>query len=93
MQAERLRRRVTDVLEERFRALDALVAPSGDVQLMRITNQTGHPGLTLPSGFRADGTPLGVTLYGRTFAEGALVELGMALERELSLGPLRPPGF
>ncbi len=93
LQAERLRRRVIDVIEERFRELDALVAPSDDRQLMRITNHTGHPGLTLPSGFRDDGTPFGVTLYGRTFAEGPLVELGMALERELGLGARRPPGF
>jgi hypothetical protein len=88
LQAERFRSRVIELLDGVFAgaALDALVAPHFDGQLMLITNHTGHPGLTLRSGFRDDGTPLGVTLYGRPFEEGALVELGMAIERDLGVG-------
>jgi Asp-tRNA(Asn)/Glu-tRNA(Gln) amidotransferase A subunit family amidase len=88
LQAERFRSRVIELLDGVFAgaALDALVAPHFDGQLMLITNHTGHPGLTLRSGFRDDGTPLGVTLYGRPFEEGALAELGMAIERDLGVG-------
>ncbi len=88
LQAERFRRRVIEIVEDLFASnrLDALVAPHFDGQLMLITNHTGHPGLTLRSGFRDDGTPLGVTVYGRPFEEGPLVELGMAVERDLGVG-------
>jgi Asp-tRNA(Asn)/Glu-tRNA(Gln) amidotransferase A subunit family amidase len=37
--------------------------------------------------------PHGVTLIGRLFDEGALAEVGLALEREFAVAGERPPGF
>ncbi len=48
----------------------------------RTGNYVGACGLALPAGFSAQGFPVGVQLLGKPFAEGALLRLGAAFERE-----------
>ena len=90
VQAERLRRLAMERLHDLFEGLDALVAPHWDGRLTLATNHTGHPGLTLRSGFDERGRPRGVTLYGPLFGEGRLVRIGMALEAGLGVQTRRP---
>jgi Asp-tRNA(Asn)/Glu-tRNA(Gln) amidotransferase A subunit family amidase len=73
--------------------VDVLFAPSFAGSLLLITNNTGHPSLTLRAGFHANGMPHGVTLIGRLFNEGELCRLGMELEQALAVWDVRPPGF
>ena len=48
--------------------------------------------LAIPSGFRADGVPAGVTLVGPAFSEGRLAGIGAALHEATGLGaPPAPP--
>ncbi|MHC4948975.1 MAG: amidase [Planctomycetota bacterium] len=91
VQADRFRRRVMRMMADRFAEADVLVSPSFAASLLLITNNTGHPSLTLRAGFREDGTPHGVTLWGRLFDEDALLRLGTALERRLDVWHARPP--
>lgn len=93
MQARRLRRRCMKRAAELFADVDALIAPQRHGPLHALTNLTGHPALTLRQEFRADGTPRAVTLWGRLYRDGALLALGIALERALGLSDRRPPGF
>ena len=44
-------------------------------------NITGLPALSVPSGFTADGLPLGVQILGRPFAEPEILQVGYALEQ------------
>ncbi len=91
VQAQRFRRRVMAMMAERFAGIDAIISPSFAGSLLLITNNTGHPSLTIRCGLRANGTPRGITLWGRLFEEGTLCRIGMALESALDVWDERPP--
>ncbi len=90
IQADRLRRRVMERMAEVFEKADLLICPSFAADLLTTTNFTGHPSLTLRTGFREDGTPDGITLWGGLFDEGTLCCVGRALEEALSVWDRRP---
>ena len=92
-QAERFRRHVMHVFDDALAGLDAILAPVHAQPFGLVTNNTGHPAVVLPAGFRPDGTPQAVTLLGRLFDEGTLCRIALALEAELGVRELRPPGF
>jgi len=43
-------------------------------------NHTGHPAITIPMGFTADGLPAGFHAVGRWFDEPRLIDLAAGLE-------------
>ena len=90
VQAERVRRMVMEMMADRFAEVDAMVSPSYAGSMLLITNATGHPSLTIRCGFKQDGTPHGITVWGRLFDEGTLCRIGMALEGELDVWRTRP---
>lgn len=90
IQADRLRRRLMEKMAEVFDKVDMLICPSFAADLLTTTNFTGHPSLTLRTGFREDGTPDGITLWGRLFDEGRLCRVGKALEDALGVWGRRP---
>ncbi len=53
-------------------------------------NLTGHPALTVPSGFAADGLPTGVQLVGRWGADLDVLRIGAVLERVRPWADRRP---
>ncbi len=53
-------------------------------------NLTGHPALTIPSGFAADGLPTAVQLVGRWGADLDLLRLGALLEQARPWAATRP---
>jgi Asp-tRNA(Asn)/Glu-tRNA(Gln) amidotransferase A subunit family amidase len=91
VQAERLRRQCMEMMAEHFAEVNAIISPSFAAHLLLITNMTGHPSLTLRTGLRDDGTPRGITLWGRLFDEGTLCRLGLELEKRLDVWRERPP--
>ena len=93
IQAERLRRRVMEMMHTLHEQVDVLVSPSFAGRLLLITNMTGHPALIVRRGFDGEGRPRGVTLRGQLFAEGRLCNAGLALERAFGVHQRRPPGF
>ncbi len=90
IQVDRLRRQVMDDMAQLFDRVDLLFGPSFAGRLLVITNFTGHPSLTLRAGFRPDGTPNGVTLWGRLYEEGTLCAVGRRLEERLDVWHRRP---
>lgn len=91
VQMLRIRARIMEVARTLFDGFHVLVGPGMGSTLAFLTNATGHPSLTLRSGFREDGTPSAVTLHGRLFDEGLLCRIGMDLERRLGVCERRPP--
>ena len=55
-------------------------------------NLTGHPALTVPSGFGADGLPFGLQIVGRWRAEADVLRLGAVLEQARPWAQHRPAG-
>lgn len=90
MQAERFRRLVCEMMAEQFEKVEAMISPSYAASLLLITNNTGHPSLTIRNGFSDNGSPRGITMIGRLYEEGRLCNLGMALEKELDVWHKRP---
>ncbi|MCZ6446394.1 MAG: amidase family protein, partial [Planctomycetota bacterium] len=90
VQAQRFRRSVMEMMAAKFADLDAMISPSFAGSLLLITNNTGHPSLTLRCGYKDDGTPHGITLWGRLFDESTLCSIGMSLERKLDVWHKRP---
>jgi len=107
IQAERLRRKAMLVMDDAFANLDAMIGPGLSEPMLTITNMTGHPSLTLRAGFGSrpartiggGGTapapiieaPYGVTLWGRLYDEGTILNLGLALEAAFGVAERRPP--
>jgi Asp-tRNA(Asn)/Glu-tRNA(Gln) amidotransferase A subunit family amidase len=91
VQADRFRRQCMQMMAPIFDRVDVIIAPSFAANLLLITNNTGHPSLTLRTGFKDNGTPHGITLIGRLFDEGTLCVLGRAIEREIEVWQEQPP--
>ena len=53
-------------------------------------NLTGHPALTMPSGFGADGLPTALQIVGRWGAETDVLRLGAVLEQARPWAQHRP---
>jgi len=56
-------------------------------------NLTGHPALTVPSGFARDGLPTGVQIIGRWGADMDVLRLGALLEAARPWAQNRPPAM
>ncbi len=106
VQADRFRRKVAKEMARIFSQVDLLLVPSLRDEMLTISNQTGHPSLTLRAGFvEVDPknplpkfspprrVPHGITLIGRLFEEGTLGRVGIALERAFAVAGQRPPSF
>jgi Asp-tRNA(Asn)/Glu-tRNA(Gln) amidotransferase A subunit family amidase len=93
VQLQRFRRLVSQRIEPLFKTVDAMVSPERRSDLLLITNSTGQPSLTLRAGFRDNGTPFGVNLWGRYGGEESICAIGITLERAFGVAGKRPPGF
>ena len=104
IQAQRMRRELMAPTHAMFEEVDAIMSPSRD-PMLRLTNMAGNPCLTLRSGFfespsRGNGAgappgpastvPHGITLWGKLFEDGRLLNLGLALERQFDVARRRP---
>ena len=89
-QSQRVRRRFMKIAHGLFENVDAVVAPQAHGAMHALTNMTGQPAITMRTGFRDDGTPRAVTLWGGFSRDGTLLNIGSALERELDLWSKRP---
>jgi Asp-tRNA(Asn)/Glu-tRNA(Gln) amidotransferase A subunit family amidase len=109
VQADRLRRQVVVAFAALFEKVDALLAPAYSPLLLATNftghpalalragfeqrrTRPGFDDTESPDTPRRD-VPRAVTLYGGLYADGALAEIGLALERELAVNDRKPPGF
>jgi len=93
IQANRVRTLLMEAMAERMADVDVFVGPTRAPNLTTVTNLTGHPSLTLRSGFRADGTPVSLTIVGGLYREADILTLGRAFQNEVGLYRRRPPRF
>jgi len=91
LRANRLRTLLLRRTEERLREVDLFVAPTFAGDAMLLTNLTGHPAVSVPDGFRQDGTPGSITLTGRLFGEGDILQVAQAYQEATGFHRRRPP--
>ncbi|MFN0010201.1 MAG: amidase [Phycisphaerales bacterium] len=90
VQSHRFRRQCMNMMKEKMEGVDLVLDPTNTGPLCIITNNTGHPSLTIRVGFGDDGLPRATTLVGRLFDEGALIRVGNVLEAGLGVWEKRP---
>lgn len=90
LQLQRVRRRVMEAMRALFDDVHCVIAPGMGGPLLMPTNASGHPSLTLRSGFDDADRPRALTLHGRLFDEGTLCRIGMELEARLGVQDRQP---
>ncbi len=97
LQANRERYRLMEAYARATTDIDVMVAGSVTLQaatsLNPITSLTGHPAVAVPTGFRANGTPTGLTFAGRLYDEAGLLTVARVVEQAMNASGHRPPGF
>lgn len=91
LQANRQRRRLIEAMHELMSQYDLLITPTRGSRQLYITNLTGHPALSLPTGFDEDGHPTSLTLLGNLYDEAVLVEVAHAFQQKTDHEAQRPP--
>jgi len=91
LRAQRLRTLLMREMEERMKEVDLFVAPSLAGDTLLLTNLTGHPSVTVPDGFRTDGTPGSISFVGRLFGEAELLRVAQAWQEATGFHRRRPP--
>jgi Asp-tRNA(Asn)/Glu-tRNA(Gln) amidotransferase A subunit family amidase len=96
LQANRERYKLMEAYAQATRDIDVMVAGSvtltGATSLNPITSLTGHPAVAVPTGFRANGTPTGLTFAGRLYDEAGLLVIARVVEQALGAVGRKPPG-
>ncbi|NND33933.1 MAG: amidase [Saprospiraceae bacterium] len=93
LQANRYRALLIDSMFQLMQDIDVLIAPNSAENQLLITNLTGQPALSIPTGLDSLDHPTSLTLIGKLYEEGTLLEIGHALQRETNFHKLVPPLF
>ncbi len=71
--ANRFRSILINNMNELMKKYDFLVVPSLEDDIQLLTNLSGHPSVTMPDGFTAEGLPTSITFIGSLFDEGIIL--------------------
>ncbi len=93
IRANRIRTMLMGAMQGVFEEVDLFLAPTDAGQLSNVTNLTGHPALSVPSGFESDGTPVSLTLVGDLYRESDIALAAHAFQEETDFHGRQPPEF
>jgi Asp-tRNA(Asn)/Glu-tRNA(Gln) amidotransferase A subunit family amidase len=93
IQANRARTVLMERMEKVFEQVDVFMAPSFGGNVLLATNLTGHPAISVPSGFTDQGSPVSVSFIGKLFGEADLCRMAMAWQEATGWHKRRPTGF
>ncbi len=74
VQAQRLRGQLIESVDSLFQQYDLILAPTFGNNQSAVTNLTGHPVISLPTGKDDKGRPTSMVLIGRLYEEATLLE-------------------
>lgn len=84
-----LMQKVNDVLQK----FDVVLCPYAIGNQGAITNLTGHPAVSIPTGFNAKNLPTGITLIGNLYDEATLLEVAKIYQDATTWEELHPEFF
>lgn len=93
LQANRHRRLLIDDMHARLKNYDAIVSPTSGSRQLLITNLTGHPAISVPNGFKENGSPTSFTIIGNYFQDANLIALAQAYQMANNYAGKIPKGF
>ena len=93
IQANRMRTMLMGAMESTMDGVDVFITPSYGGTVLLTTNLTGHPAVTVPSGFQENGTPVSISFIGRLFGEVELLAAAKTYQDATGHHLKRPPEF
>ncbi|WP_343847752.1 amidase [Algoriphagus jejuensis] len=92
LQANRHRAELIEQFTAMIQEYDVILSPTSGFNQSLITNLTGHPALSLPTGFDEKNRPTGITLLANYFDEAKLLQVAEAFQQAYSYHGLVPTG-
>ena len=89
----RLRTAIMQKVDPFISQYDIIIAPPETGDQLAITNLTGHPSVTLPVGYKPDGTPGSISFIGQLYGEAGLLAFAKAFQDATSYNKQHPKGF
>jgi Asp-tRNA(Asn)/Glu-tRNA(Gln) amidotransferase A subunit family amidase len=93
LQANRQRRKLIEEINMLFKGYDVIIAPTFRGRQLFITNLTGHPVVSVPTGFDDKGRPTSLTLIGNLYDEGSILAMARAYQQQTDFDEQHPPLF
>jgi Asp-tRNA(Asn)/Glu-tRNA(Gln) amidotransferase A subunit family amidase len=72
---------------------DVLIFPTFGGSQLSITNLTGNPSITLPTGFNKAGSPVSITLIGKLYDEATILAAAKAYQDKTNFNKMHPYKF
>lgn len=89
----RLRTAIMQKVDPFISQYDIIIAPPETGDQLAITNLTGHPSVTLPVGYKPDGTPGSISFIGQLYGEAQLLAFAKAFQDATSYNKEHPKEF
>ena len=93
IQANRARTILMNDMDAVMDAVDVFVTPSYGGTVLLTTNLTGHPAITVPNGFRENGTPVSISFIGKLYGEAELLAAAKAYQDATGFHLQHPAAF
>jgi len=81
LQANRYRTLLIEEIHDLFKEYDVIISPTFGGRQLLITNLTGHPVATVPTGFDEKGHPTSITFVGNLYQEGVILAFANAFQQ------------
>lgn len=91
--ANRHRYLLMQKINEFMSQYDVVICPSFAGSQLRITNLTGNPAVSLPTGFNKDHLPTSITLIGKLYDEATLLNVAKAYQQVTPWDEMHPEKF
>jgi len=93
LQANRQRRQLIEEVNALFMQYDVIISQTSRGSQLLTTNLTGHPVVTIPTGFDQRNRPTSLTLIGNLYDEGVILALARAYQNVTDFDEKHPPLF
>ena len=93
LQANRHRALLIEAMHRLMQKYDVIISPPRAGNQSLITNLTGHPAISVPSGFDAKGRPTSITLIGNLYDEASILSLAHDFQKLTRHHKTFPPLF
>ncbi|MEO6135196.1 MAG: amidase, partial [Ginsengibacter sp.] len=84
-----LMQKVNEVMDK----YDVIICPTWSGSQAAITNLTGHPAISLPTGFNKNNTPTSITFLGKLYGEAALLAVSKMYQDNSQWNKMHPEFF
>jgi len=89
----RMRTTIMQKIDPWIQQYDLIIAPPETGDQLAITNLTGHPSVTIPVGYKPDGTPGSISFIGQLYGEARLLAFAKAFQDATPYNKQHPKGF